>query len=91
MEKILKMRRALAIILVVMILLLTGCGTGEDPYQIADAAQLELPNQPLNEDDSMYRNAYYILTADISLNDTSDFDFWAEHAPRYTWEPMDQS
>lgn len=71
-----------------------GSGTEADPYQISNASQLALLNQRLIEDskigdfDDAYISAYYILTADISLNDTSDFDSWAVYAPEYGWEPI---
>lgn len=71
-----------------------GSGTEADPYQISDAFQLALLNKLIvqeDQDDSfddVYTNAYYILTADISLNDTTDFDAWADSAPEYGWEPI---
>lgn len=71
-----------------------GTGTEADPYQISDAAQLALLNQRIveeSQDDSFddgYTNACYILTGDISLNDTADFDSWANSAPEYRWEPI---
>ena len=71
-----------------------GDGTPEDPYQIADADQLALMAQYLNqppEDYDLaqhYRQASYVLTADIAWNDTSAFDRWEEQAPAYAWEPI---
>ena len=71
-----------------------GSGTEADPLQISDASHLVLLNQKLEEEseisnwDNTYTTAYYILTADISLNDTSDFDNWADSAPEYSWEPI---
>lgn len=69
-----------------------GSGTEADPYQISNAAELALLGQKLIDEaesfDTLYTNASYILTADIALNDTDDFDNWAESAPEYGWEPI---
>lgn len=71
-----------------------GSGTEADPYQISDASHLVLLSQKLEEEsevgnwDETYTTAYYILTADISLNDTADFENWADSAPAYGWEPI---
>ena len=71
-----------------------GSGTEADPYQISDASHLVLLNQKLEEEseignwDDTYTTAYYILTADISLNDTADFDNWDASAPEYGWKPI---
>lgn len=58
-----------------------GSGTEADPYQINDGAQLAL----LAESDTA---ACYILTADIKLNDTADYENWSVSAPPYTWVPI---
>lgn len=65
-----------------------GTGTPEDPYQIADAAQLQLFANRINDRESnkKYGSASYILTADIVLNDTSDFDNWSKKGPEYSWK-----
>lgn len=63
-----------------------GCGTESDPYQIADAAQLALLAEKMQ--DSAYCDAHYVLTADISLNDTADLENWDTTAPEYVWEPI---
>lgn len=65
-----------------------GTGTAEDPYQIADAAQLQLFSDRINdrENNKIYGSASYILTADIALNDTSDFENWSEKGPEYSWK-----
>lgn len=71
-----------------------GNGSPEDPYQIADADQLALLAQcindpPENYDEAKhYRNASYVLTADIVWNDTNDLNAWLEEAPAYVWEPI---
>lgn len=71
-----------------------GDGTQESPYEIATAAELALfeklvddaENTPGNE----YRKAHYILTADIELNNTESYASWAETAPQYSWNPVDE-
>lgn len=70
-----------------------GDGSPENPYQIADADQLALLAQCINDpsenyDGAHYRDASYVLTADIVWNDTSDVDAWLEDAPAYAWEPI---
>jgi hypothetical protein len=53
-----------------------GVGTIADPYQIATAAQLALFAELVNGNVSPYRNANYILTADIDLGDYSTGTGW---------------
>lgn len=71
-----------------------GSGTEEDPYQISDPGHLVLLHELiLNQEEIMglydpYVDAHYILTDDISLNDTSDFDNWSTNSPQYGWEPI---
>lgn len=73
-----------------------GSGTEEDPFQIATAEQLALLAEMCNrspysvdyKEDDLYRKGYYILTADIALNDTSDFANWQTKAPTYSWKPI---
>lgn len=69
-----------------------GSGTAEDPYRIADAAQLALMQQRIHEENESfsgdYSHAHYVLTADIALNDVSDAANWAVDAPEYTWDPI---
>lgn len=45
----------------------SGKGTASDPYQIASADDLCQMAQLVNTEDDAYRNAHYILTADIDL------------------------
>lgn len=65
-----------------------GSGTPEDPYQIADAAQLQLLAERINDRESnkTYGSACYVLTADIMFNDISDFENWAVKGPEYSWK-----
>ena len=67
-----------------------GDGTKENPYQISNSAELALMENLINDKDGNkeYRKAYYILTNDISLNDTSNVDKWATDAPEYSWNPI---
>ena len=69
-----------------------GSGTAEDPYQIADAGQLALLSSLVNSEDydtrRKYNKASYILTADVSLNDISDFESWETSAPENVWRAI---
>lgn len=67
-----------------------GTGTAEDPYQIADEAELSLMSEKLNNDESRndYSSCYYVLTDDISLNDTENYQNWSEEGPQYSWKPI---
>ncbi len=71
-----------------------GSGTESDPFQISEAGHLVLLHEMLEKEekennfDDTYVKGYYILTADISLNDTSDFESWSTNAPQYGWEPI---
>lgn len=66
-----------------------GTGSENDPYQIADAAQLMLMSNKIGEDDDAYTTAHYVLTADIVLNDTLNAEIWDETPPTYSWKPID--
>ena len=67
-----------------------GNGTADAPYQIAtpkDLAQLAA-----NVNDGMdYNGVYFILTADIVLNDVSSFANWGKSAPSNEWTPIGAS
>ncbi|MDO4343599.1 MAG: hypothetical protein Q4C50_02225 [Eubacteriales bacterium] len=70
-----------------------GTGTQNDPYQIATAGQLALMEERMRleaqgDGEKGYREAYYVLTADIELNDTADFEQWAQNGPQYNWRPI---
>ena len=71
-----------------------GSGTEADPFQISEAGHLVLLHEMLGKEeaetnfDDTYVKGYYILTADISLNDTSDFANWSTTAPEYGWGPI---
>ena len=73
-----------------------GSGTAEDPFQIATAQQMALLAKVINQEydwdhldeRDLYQNGYYVLTADIVLNDTSNFVNWESEPPAYVWEPI---
>ena len=68
-----------------------GSGTAEAPYLIANGAQLKRFAAIVNGTDGMERNtaACGKLTADILLNDISDWTSWNEStAPAHTWTPI---
>jgi len=69
-----------------------GDGTESNPYQISNAAELALLHEKMvaehKELKSEYKSAYYVLTADIALNDTAKFDSWESTAPEYSWMPI---
>ena len=68
-----------------------GSGTAEAPYLIANGAQLKRFAAIVNGTDGMARNtaACGKLTADILLNDISNWTSWNETtAPANTWTPI---
>ena len=69
-----------------------GDGTESDPYQISNAAELALLHDKMvaehKELKSEYKSACYVLTADIIVNDTTDFDKWENTVPEYSWMPI---
>ena len=70
-----------------------GSGTIEDPYLIANAEQLTLWAEKINDTENLneadkYSSAHYALTQDIVFNDLSDFDNWEKQAPAYKWEAV---
>ena len=64
-----------------------GSGTVENPYQIANGAQLAKLAQDVN-DGNNYAGTYFVLTADIVLNDISDWESWETTAPTNSWTPI---
>ena len=69
-----------------------GNGTENNPYQISNARELALLHEKMvaehKELKSEYKSAYYVLTADIVLNDVTNFDNWEKKAPEYSWMPI---
>ena len=47
----------------------------------------ELLSDPENRS-TEYRTQNYILTADISLNDASDYENWGTERPEYDWRSI---
>ena len=65
-----------------------GIGTAEDPYQIANGAQLAKLAQDVNGGNN-YAGTYFVLTADIELNNTTGWENWNEsNAPANSWTPI---
>ena len=64
-----------------------GAGTEADPYLIATAEELALLAQRVRSGEA-FEGAYFLLTADLCLNDTADFDRWAEESPQRRWIPI---
>ena len=63
-----------------------GSGTAEDPYQIANGAQLARFASMVNGGQTSINGK---LTADILLNDISDWTSWNEStAPANSWTPI---
>ncbi len=69
-----------------------GDGSEVDPYQISNAAELALLHEKMvaeaEELKSEYKNAYYVLTSDVAVNDISDFNNWKNTSPEYSWMPI---
>lgn len=68
-----------------------GDGSEESPYEISTANDLRLLAEIYNtEDDRIYdyKHKYYILTDDIVLNGTFNYENWAEERPAYDWSPI---
>ena len=67
-----------------------GDGTQDDPYQIANGAQLAYLATIVNQGGGLtIKDKYYALTADIYLNDIS-YDDWESNAKSWTpigWHP----
>lgn len=68
-----------------------GDGTENSPYEISSVEELqylaELLSDPENRS-TEYRTQNYILTADISLNDASDYEKWGTERPEYDWRSI---
>ena len=64
-----------------------GNGTAEAPYQIANGAQLAKLAQDVKGGKN-YAGTYFVLTADIVLNDIKDWESWETTAPTNTWTPI---
>ncbi len=69
---------------------LAGEGTPENPYLIATKEDLLQLADVMNDDKLFgeYNDCHYQLTADIALNDCSNFDLWGENPPATSWTPI---
>ena len=68
-----------------------GDGSENAPYEISSAEELQYLAELLSDEQntiSEYREKNYILTADIYLNDVSDYENWREQRPEYDWKPI---
>ena len=65
-----------------------GSGTAEEPYLIADGAQLARFASMVNGGQTSINGK---LTADILLNDTEGWENWGSTAPAHTWTPIGNS
>ena len=65
-----------------------GNGTAEDPYQIANGAQLAKLAQDVKGGKN-YAGTYFVLTADILLNNTEGWENWNESTEGLnSWTPI---
>lgn len=65
-----------------------GDGTESNPYQIANGEQLAKLAQDVDSGNE-YVGTYFVLTADIVLNDISNWESWDETTvPVNTWKPI---
>ena len=65
-----------------------GDGSANNPYQIANGAQLALMSEKItNQKDGNYNRAHYVLTADIVLNDMPHVSIWYDDWYDGAYEP----
>ena len=68
-----------------------GDGSENSPYEISSAEELQYLAELLSDAENRsteYRTKNYILTADISLNDISDYENWSTKRPEYDWKSI---
>lgn len=66
-----------------------GTGMEDDPYLIANGAQLAYLAQQVNSGADRFENKHLKLTADIYLNDTTNWENWGNGAaPANEWTPI---
>ena len=67
-----------------------GDGSAGNPYRIADGAQLAYLSYLVGDGNTLFNDpdVYYVLTADIVLNDTSDLNTWESTSPANAWIPI---
>ncbi len=68
-----------------------GNGTEEQPFLISNGSELALLMREINsatkESEQTTENLHYRLTADILLNDVSNFSLWETQPPQNKWTP----
>lgn len=65
-----------------------GDGSKESPYEISDAEELYRMASIINGYELGADKSYYVLTADIVINDVTNYENWETEAPQYGWEPI---
>lgn len=65
-----------------------GSGTKNDPYLISNGAELAYLSYLTRNSAGSSNGRYYILTQDIYLNDTSNFEDWGSIPPANSWTPI---
>lgn len=68
-----------------------GDGSESSPYEISSAEELQYFAELLADADNRsteYREKNYVLTADINLNDVSDYANWGTERPKYDWKSI---
>lgn len=66
----------------------SGTGTPEDPYVVANGAQLSLMCDKIN--DGTAESSHFVLKNDIEFNSTEDFSEWSVKAPKYKWNGINK-
>ncbi len=61
-----------------------GNGTEKQPYQITSAQDLALLADQVNKGNN-FKDKYFVMTADISLNETGNYNDWEETPPENKW------
>ncbi len=64
-----------------------GEGTKAKPYLISGAEELYLLSEKVYKGES-FEGKYFLLTKDIALNETDDFNLWQNRAPQNKWTPI---
>lgn len=65
-----------------------GDGSKENPYEISTAEELYRMASIINGYELGADKSYYVLTADIVINDVANYENWEKEAPQYGWEPI---
>ncbi|MDP4133464.1 MAG: hypothetical protein Q8882_05585 [Bacillota bacterium] len=65
----------------------TGTGTANDPYLVTNLSELTFLSKSVSDGIS-YKGQYFLLTADLKLNDTSHWRIWETDAPSNSFAPI---